>query len=144
MEMEFSIAHNLQEWKSHELINCDRRNVNFVKNDLLDVTFYPNDESLYRRRWQARRDICVWSSILLLISKTALALENNVIILRIQHYHLLFHRLNIHLFLNRNSMLEISPERVSNTSFYLPLFLLQTRTYPSSWYPNDESLIYLC
>ncbi len=30
--MDFSIAHNLQEWKSHELITSDRRNLNFAKN----------------------------------------------------------------------------------------------------------------
>ncbi len=56
-EMEFSIAHSLQERKSHDLMTCDRRNVNFVKHDLLDVTIYPNNESLYRRRWQERCDI---------------------------------------------------------------------------------------
>ncbi len=74
LEMEFSIAHNparmeilfithnLQEQKFRELTTyCSRRNVNFVEHDLLDVTLYPNDESLCRRRWKAR-DVTGWDS----------------------------------------------------------------------------------
>ncbi len=53
--MENSIAHNLQEWKSHELITyCGRCNVNFVKHNLLDIFLSAETMSHYvaGARWR--------------------------------------------------------------------------------------------